>query len=196
MASWDFPGSLEVGGVEREIRTDYRVILDLMEVFADDTITDVERANVALSVFYFGLDFGAMPGELQQEAIDRMMWFVRGGKDEDDGPPGPRLMDWGQDFHLIVGPINRVLGYECRAVPYDAATNTGGLHWWTFLAAYMEIGECYFQQVVSIRAKRARGKKLDKSDEEFYRKHRADVDLKRSITSEEEELLAEWITGR
>jgi hypothetical protein len=194
MAGWDFPAALEVGGEQMEIRTDFRVILDLMEVFADETISDVERANVALSVFYFGVDYGAMPPELQQEAIDKMMWFVRGGKDATDEQPGPRLMDWNQDFHLIVGPINSVLGYECRAVRYDNDTNTGGLHWWTFLSAYTEIGECYFQQVVSIRMQKSKGKRLDKSDQDFYRKHRADIDLKRSMTSEEEALLAKWIS--
>lgn len=190
MAGWDFPTSLEVGGVEREIRSDFRAILDVMEVFADETITDEERAFVALSIFY--IDFPEIPDECAQEAIDKMTWFVRGGKDRDEGKNGPRLMDWDQDFHIIVGPVNRVLGYECRAVPYDHVSNVGGLHWWTFLAAFFEIGECYFQQVVGIRAKKAKNQRLDKSDREFYAKHRADIDLRREISDEEAALLAEW----
>jgi hypothetical protein len=67
------------------------------------------------------------------------------------------------------------------------------LHWWTFLGAYMEIGECYFQQVVGIRSKKANGKRLDKSDEEFYRKHKADVDLRRDLTKDEQSVLDEWL---
>ena len=182
MAGWDFPTSLEVGGTSWEIRSDFRTVLEVMDVLADDTITDEERAFVALSVFY--VNYEHMPPECASEAIDQMMWFIRGGQEEQsDG--GPRLIDWDQDFHLIAPPINRVLGYECRSCDY--------LHWWTFLGAYMEIGECYFQQVVGIRSKKANGKRLDKSDEEFYRKHKADVDLRRDLTKDEQSVLDEWL---
>ena len=192
MAGWDFPTSLEVGGVELEIRTDFRVILDIIEVLTDNSITDAEKVFVAFSVFYLGIDYGEMPAEYRQEALDKMMWFIRGGEDEDDDKQGPRLIDWNKDFHLIAAPVNRVLGYECRAVPYNRDTNEGGLHWWTFISAYMEIGECYFQQVVGIRSKKAKGKKLDKTDRDFYRRHRKDIDIKREITDEEAALLAKW----
>ena len=69
----------------------------------------------------------------------------------------------------------------------------GAFLWWTFLGAYMEIGDCYFAQVVSIRSKKAKSKKLDKSDQEFYRKHRDDIDLKRQMNKEEEELVRRWM---
>jgi hypothetical protein len=193
MADWDFPTSLEVCGETLQIRTDFRVILDVMEVLGDETITDAERAFVALSVFYYAdVDWLSQSREFNDDAVRQMMWFIRGGR-ESDKASGPRVMDWDQDFHIIAPPVNRVLGYECRAVPYDLETNAGGLHWWTFLGAYMEIGECYFQQVVGIRSKKARGKKLDKSDQEFYRKHREDIDLKREMSAEEEELVRRWM---
>ena len=32
------------------------------------------------------------------------------------------------DFPRIIAPVNRVLGYETRAVDYDIETNTGGIH--------------------------------------------------------------------
>lgn len=185
MAGWDFPTSHEVGGIERRIRNsgDFRLVLDVMGVLTDDTITEEERAYVALSVFYADVDPLELDQEQQRDAIDWMLWFIRGGHDK-EGTPGPRLMDWDQDFKLLAPPVNRVLGYECRSCDY--------LHWWTFLGAYMEIGDCYFAQVVSIRSKKARGKKLDKSDQEFYRKHRRDIDLKVQMSAEEEELVRRW----
>lgn len=60
----------------------------------------------------------------------------------------PKLVDWGQDFKLIVAPVNRILGLEARAEKY--------LHWWSFISAYYEIGECLFAQVIRIRRKRLR----------------------------------------
>ena len=104
-------------------------------------------------------------------------------------------MDWSQDFQLIVAPINRVLGYEIRSKEYDSNTNTGGVHWWTFLSAYQEIGDCLFAQVVRIREKKAKGKALDKSDRDFYRKNRDLVDIKVHYTEIEDELVKQWTGG-
>ncbi len=89
--------------------------------------------------------------------------------------------------------MNRVLGYEARAVPYDPETNAGGLHWWTFIAAYMEIGnDCSIAQIVSIRDKLARGKKLEKHEREWYRRNRELVDIPMRTTESEDAILKEW----
>ena len=96
----------------------------------------------------------------------------------------PRLVDWEQDYGLMIAPINRVIGREIRAVEY--------MHWWTFLAAYQEIGDCTFAQVVRIRDYLSRGKKLDKADQEWYRKNRHLVDFKRKYTSADDALMKEW----
>ena len=101
-------------------------------------------------------------------------------------------MAWEQDFQYIVAPVNRVLGYETRALEYDQEGNTGGVHWWTFLSAYMEIGDCLFAQIVGIRSKKAKGKKLDKTEQEFYRKNKEIVDIKVCYTESEEALIKAW----
>ena len=183
MAGYDLPTSVVVDGIERPIRSDYRAVLDVMQVMADPEIADDERSLVTLSIFYPDID------EISdyEEAIERMFWFVGGGETKrDGGPRRPRLMDWDQDFPLIVSPVNHVLGYEVRAVEY--------LHWWTFLAAYREIGDCTFAQVVSIRKKKLMGKKLDKSDQEFYSNNRELVDLRITLTEDEEQFFRDWIT--
>ena len=52
------------------------------------------------------------------------------------------------------------------------------MHWWTFLGAYMEVGESTFSTIVSIRDKKRRGKKLEKWEEDYYKEHKNMVDLK------------------
>lgn len=182
------PKSVVIGGRDFPIRYDYRVILDIFEAMNDPELTDQERALAVLQMFY--VDFDAV--EDYEAAIRECFWFINGGKYEDSSKKKPRLVAWEQDFPYIAAPINRVLGYEIRAVEYDPETNTGGLHWWTFLSAYMEIGDCLFAQVVGIRSKKARGKKLDASDQEFYRRNRDLVDIKARYTEAEEELLKQW----
>jgi hypothetical protein len=94
-------------------------------------------------------------------------------------------MNWKHDFKSLVAPVNRVLGYEIRSVNY--------LHWYTFLSAYFEIGECQFQTIVSIRSKRMKGKKLENWEQEFYRENKKMVDLPQNLTEEEQEWLdSDW----
>ncbi len=179
--NYTLPKSLEIGGTEYEIRSDYREVLDVCAALNDPDLSDQERAIAALCIFYPGFD--AMPAAHVQGALEQCYWFINGGE-EPEKANGPRLMDWEQDFTRIVPPVNRVVGTDVRALPY--------LHWWTFLAAYYEIGDCLFAQIVRIRSKRAAGKTLDKQDREFYRKNRKLIDLSTRHTGEEQELLKQW----
>lgn len=183
---YGLPKSLMVCGEEYEIRTDFRDILDIMEILNDVEIKDKERGFLALLYFY--PDFENMPPESYREAREQCFWFLNGGKqDEQAGKKPPRLMDWEQDFPYIIAPVNRVLGHEARAVEY--------LHWWTFLSAYMEIGECTFAQIVHIRDMKSKGKPLEKADKEWYRRNQKLVDLKTRYTSMEEDILKQWGGG-
>ena len=60
-------------------------------------------------------------------------------------------------------------------------------HWWTFVAAYMEIGECTFQTIVGIRNKKQKGKRLDDWEREFYRANRDKIDLGVEFSGEDEQ---------
>lgn len=94
----------------------------------------------------------------------------------------PKLVDWEQDYPLILPPINRIFGRDIRGIPYDAETNTGGVHWWTFLGAYNNLGDCTFAQVVRIRDKKARGKTLEKDEREWYRRNSDLVNIKNKLS--------------
>lgn len=179
------PKSVEVDGKEYPINRngDYEVILDVIEVLHADDLTEKERAVFALTIFY---DYN-IP-ENMEEALKKMMWFIAcGEEDEENSKPTKPLVSWEKDFPLMVAPINRVIGYDVRSVDY--------CHWWTFISAYLEIGECMFATVVSIRNKLQKGKKLDKSEQEFYREHKKQVDLKTGTkySAEEEEFFKDLL---
>ena len=190
---YELPTSVEVGGVSYQIRSDYRAVLDILTALSDPELSDSDRAESILDIFYFSPTYLDMRQEDYDEAIRKVIWFVNCGIDEENGKKSPKLMDWEQDFPYIVAPVNRVLGLDVRSVPYDFENNTGGLHWWTFMSAYQEIGDCLFAQIVGIRRKLARGKKLDKSEQEFYRNNRQLVDFKRKYTERENDILSMWV---
>lgn len=182
--NWGLPKSVEVQGVPYPIRTDYRCILDILTDLSDPESNGQDRALAVL----IGLfpDFDDMPPEHYEDAIQAGLRFIN--CDSGDTPhKAPRLVDWEQDYGLMIAPINRVIGGEIRAVDY--------LHWYTFLAAYQEIGDCTFAQVVRIRDRLARGKTLDKSDREWYRKNRHLVDFRYKYTEVDKGFLMEWGGG-
>lgn len=182
---WDLPIAVEINGKSHPIRNkcDYRVILDVICALNDNELTDEEKIKCALFIFYEDIsqidDFDT--------AIKEMFRIVNGGEEqEENAEQKPQLMDWEHDFPQLAPPISRVLGYDVRTP--DKYT-----HWYSFLGGYMEIGECTFSTIVSIRSKRAKGKKLDKWEEEYLREHRKMVELPRKLTAEEEEFLnSDW----
>ena len=180
---YDLPTSVEINGSDYKIRADFRAVLDILEAMSDPELSDQDRAEAVLTMFY--PDFEEMPQEDYQAAIEKCIWFVNCGDDTPQNGKSPKLMDWNQDFLLIVAPVNRVMCKEIRAEKF--------LHWWTLVAAYQEIGDCTFAQVVNIRQKRAKGKKLDKQEQEFYKKNRNLIDFKRAYTKMDEEIIAQWI---
>ena len=187
--NYDLPKSVSIGDKEYAIRYDFRVILDILEVLHDDELTGVEKADTVLQMFYL-----EKPDNVR-EALERCYDFIDCSKRKPK-KKSPRLIDWESDFELIIAPVNRVLGYEARSVVYDYKENTGGLHWWTFVAAYSEIGnDCLLSHIVTIRDKQARKKKLDKAETEWLKRNRHLVDLPSRYTEADEELLRRFTGG-
>lgn len=181
MSAWELPYSLNVGGEEWAIRTDFRAILDILKYFQDPEYDDDERQIICLDILYE--DFENMPTELWQEAMDKAAEFID-MEIKEEGKPRPRVMDWEKDGPIIIPAVNGVLKKEARSPE--------PLHWWTFLGAYMEIRESLFSQVLSIRQKKAEGKKLDKWELEFCQKNKELVSLggsKFKRSKEEQEAL-------
>lgn len=180
---YGLPKSVTVAGVEYGVRSDFREVLDVMEILNDVKLGKQERLLLTLLFFYS--DFKKIPPDHYEEAVRKCFWFINGGREENQTTgKQPKLMDWEQDFPYIISPVNRVIGHEIRNDDY--------LHWWTFLAAYMEIGECTFAQIVHIRDMRSKGKPLDKADREWYRRNQGIVDLKEKITDTEADMLKLW----
>lgn len=178
------PLTVEVGGKDYKINADYRDVLDIISRIEDKTTDEFIKGYVCLALFY--PDFDEMPESDYQEAVDQMFWFISCGEEQDD-TRGPKLIDWEQDYMLIVSDINKVAGHDVRSDSF--------CHWWTLISYFMGIGEGQLSFIVSIREKLRKGKKLEKWEREYYKKNRSKVDFKRKYTPEEEEFI-KHITGR
>ncbi len=178
---WKLPKEICIHDEPYRIRTDYRAILDILKAAADPELTDQEKNIVMLEILYMNPE--EIPPEYLEEALIKGKEFIDCGVRE-EGKEKVRLMDWEQDSPIIASAINKTVGKDVRSLKY--------MHWWTFVGAYMEIGDGLFHQVIMIRQKKAKKKKLEKWELEFYRKNRSLVDLdqkKQERSTEEKEAL-------
>ena len=170
---FDLPVTLSFGGRSWPIHSDYRDVLRTLSAFEDPDITDEERAYICLHNLY--PDFEDIPPEDLQAAFDAAIAFIDHGAG--DGKPGPRTMDWGQDAPLIFPAVNRAAGFEVREAEY--------LHWWTFLGYFMEIRDSVYSTVLGLRGKKARHKKLEKAEQEFWNENIGICRLRARLTEDE-----------
>lgn len=168
--------ALSVNGKVYAIRTDFRDVLKIVCAFEDAELEDSEKIYICLFILYE--DFESIPESDYEAAFQAALEFIDHGGQQEKAK-SPRIMDWEQDENILFPAINKVAGFETRAVEY--------LHWWTFLGYFMEITDGVFSQVLGIRTKKAKHKKLDKWEREFYSKNKTLCVLRPKLTAQEEE---------
>lgn len=163
---YTIPISVVIDNVEYGIRNngDYRVILDCFSALQDVDLTEQERVFASLIIFY--QDLNNLEDVLTQanlvERVSEMYKFFNCGDVDTLGTKVPyKLIDWEQDSQLISSAINAVANTEIRSSPY--------IHWWTFMGYFSAIGKSLLSNVITIREKLLKGKKLEKYEREFRR---------------------------
>lgn len=177
------PLGAEIGGVFFPFRNrcDFATVLDAIAALNDSELSEEERLRCALFIFYEDLS-----GCADLATAAEVMLRVAGCSDVCAVPAvgGAPLMSWEKDFDLIVPAVNRVLCREVR----DCSVYT---HWYTFVGAYLEIGDCMFANVVSVRKKLRDGVKPDASDLRFIADFPDLVRLPDSLSPDD----SRWLDG-
>lgn len=173
----ELPQSVEVGGVDYAIRTDFRDILKIITAFNDPDLEDNEKVYICLFILY--KDFDTIPRKDYEAAFRVALRFIDHSTDNEEATQKlPCVMDWEQDENILFPAINKVAGFETRSAEY--------VHWWTFIGYYMEISEGVFSNVLSIRLKKAKGKKLEKWEREFWNANKGICALRTKLSEEEQ----------
>lgn len=145
------------------IRTDFRIGIQISEALGDVDLADPEKMITALQLLY-----GAgVPTDFKL-AEEGLMWFMRGGEQDDDSSPDgrPPMFDFEQD--------NRFL-YSAFRARYGIDLTRERLHWFAFLAMFNDLGGCSLSEIIGIR-----GMDLSKLSNEQRRQY-ADLQRKYRI---------------
>lgn len=185
------PVSLEVNHREYAIRSDYRNVLRIISAFNADDLSDAEKILVCLKRLY--IDFENIPTDDYGEAYKQAAGFIECQTRSDK--PGPKIIDWDKDEQMIFSAVNKVAGREVRAVEY--------MHWWTFLGYFQTIDrDDIWGFVLTIRQKKAKKRKLEKHETEFYNANRALCDIGKVVDRKKEaekyasDLFKELLSGK
>jgi len=156
------PKTLTVNGCQYAIRTDFRIILKVIAAFNDENLLDREKVYVCLKNIF--KDFSGIHPSDYEEAYKAAFRFIEGGMRSGD-KPGPKVVNWAKDEHLIFPEINKVAGREVREMEY--------LHWWSFMGYFQAVDrDGLWGSILAIRHKKATGKKLESYEREFYNANR------------------------
>jgi hypothetical protein len=151
------PKSLNVNHKSYKINSDYRNILRIISAFNADELSETEKMYVCLKRLYES--FFDIPVEDYESAYMQAVSFIECQIKSDK--PGPKIVDWEKDEQMIFAAVNKVAGKEIREVPY--------MHWWTFLGYFQSIDrDDIWGFVLTIRQKKAKRRKLEKYETEFY----------------------------
>ena len=169
------PRKLKVNNKEYKIRSDYRNVLRIIQAYNDKDLSDREKVFICLNRIYEDLDSMPKDKDTYTQAFNAASEFIECRLSNDK--PSPKVVNWEKDEQMIFPAINKVAGTEIRALEY--------MHWWTFLGYFQSIDrEDLWGTVLMIRQKKAKGKKLEKYEKEFYAANR---DLCSIETAEERE---------
>lgn len=170
------PSALTIGNTEYGINSDFRSCLRIMLAYEDDDLTPQEKQIILLSNFYREIPTDTV------EAFREANRFLNGGKDSEEEDKQPRLFSWSHDQNFIYAAFRQTHGIDLT---------TASLHWWQFLALFMDLGsETTFCQLVSLR-KRVKSGKATKEERATAREMGAMFEVPEADTRTLDEKLEE-----
>ncbi|MCI5630188.1 MAG: bacteriophage Gp15 family protein [Clostridium sp.] len=174
------PESVEIDGIEYEIRTDFRISILFEMMMQDEELSNEEKILKALELYY-----PIIPDNVE-EAIDKIKWFYRCGKDivksnNESHGESVKIYDYEYDDDYIYSAFLSQYNVDLQDIKH--------LHWWKFKAMFKSLNED--NKIVKIMQYRSidLSEIKDKEQNAYYRKMKKLYEIPRS-TGEVEKIRA------
>lgn len=148
-----FPDAIEIDGEVYAVNTDFRIGLQIMADFENPEFDQDEKAYLMLNRLY--PDLPENKGvEFYQEALGKATKFLNAGDETGQETEGkPRLYSFDKDARLIYSAFSQTHGVDLQ---------TADMHWWRFIALFMDLGaDTAFDSMVNLRKRYHEGKLND-----------------------------------
>jgi len=162
------PETVEIGGKEYVINTDFRVSVLYELLMQDDEVSDREKVRQALLLYY-----PEIPNDVR-EAVHKILWFYGCGK----AKPG-KQQDQEQSEDEAIAETEKVYSFEYDdGYIYAAFMSQYGidladieyLHWWKFRAMFKALEEkTEFMKIIGYRSVDITSK-MPEEQKKYYRR--------------------------
>ena len=180
------PDSLTISGVRFPINTDYRVWIRFEKLISSD-----KEENQDLISKVFPLIFTDDIPEACEEAIDRILWFYKCGKESRNktGSSKKDVFSYDYDDGYIMAAFKEQYGINL---------NTEDLHWWEFHAYMLSLSEnTEFVKIMGYRAIEIKSN-MSTAQKNFYQRMKAHYKLpiKKELQEEYDRIEEALINGK
>lgn len=172
------PDTVEINGMEFKIETDFRASLRILLAFEDPELSTQEKYSILISN-YFGSEW---PDDINR-AVELGMKFLNAGEEVKEPDEDPlRLFSFDHDGNYIYAAFQQTHRIDLQK---------DNVHWWKFLALFMDLGQdTAFCQLVAFR-KRCLTGTATKEEMKEYRSNLELYEVPEPDTRTLEEKLAE-----
>lgn len=139
------PEAVEIDGLEYPITTDFRAGLRVILAYEDEELTGYEKQLILLKNLY------PQPPHDNEKALELGLRFLDGGNvPQGESQPSPRLYSFSKDAGFVFAAFRQTHGIDLE---------TAELHWWKFLALFLDLGpDTTFCGLVGLRKRVWSGK--------------------------------------
>lgn len=177
------PEHVEIDGIEYKINTDFRISIMFELLMQDNSITDMEKIDIALNLYY-----PEIPHDLIQ-ALEKILWFYKCGDGNISTNPKNEQVEistqqqaiysFEYDAEYIYAAFLDQYGIDLQDIPH--------LHWWKFKALFKGLKEDnLIVKIMGYRAIQIDDSMTD-AEKKFYRKMKRIYALPDNRSQEEKE---------
>lgn len=178
------PETVEVGGIEYDINTDFRISIMFELMMQDSTLSDNEKLHLALNLYYPQIPPDPMA------AVERILWFYSCGRTvgttstaqgvEHTGSGAERIYSFEHDAEYIYAAFLDQYGIDLQDIEH--------LHWWKFRAMFKGLKEDnLISKIMGYRSIKINDNMTD-AEKKHYREMKRIYALPDSRTEEEKQM--------
>lgn len=155
------PTTVVIDGVQYDLNSDFRYSVMFEMLMFDDEVSDTDKLQKALKLYYGN----RIPKNIEQ-AVDKLMWFYRCGKEEPQKPKRrkrSRSVDRYYDFDYDAAYI-----YTAFLQQFGVDLQDEQLHWWKFKAMFQSLSDTTeFVKIMGYRSIKI-DQNMTKTQKDFY----------------------------
>lgn len=169
----DLPTKIKVNNKVYDINYDYRTVIRIILALEDNSLYNNEKAYIMVKLLYKE----DVPMEDFEEACEKASRFIDMNQKFDENNKAPkRIYSFTKDASYIFTGINSTHHIDLLETP--------NLHWWKFMALFMDMGtENTFSELVYYRKRKNEGK-LTKEEKAKYKEIKDLLELEPEETEE------------